>query len=142
MKRHPALAELSRDHHHALVVAKRLRQATPVRTGGAARAFLQFWDTHCRQHFRLEEEILLPAYAMHGPPDHPAIVRMLVDHMIIRRDAELVPSGASARDLQRLGETLARHVHLEEHEVFPLVEQTLSPAELDRLGLRLAEAQS
>ena len=40
MKRHPALAELSRDHHHALVVARDLRRATAVQTAAAARAFL------------------------------------------------------------------------------------------------------
>jgi hypothetical protein len=28
MKRHPALAPLSRHHHHALVIAQRLRRAT------------------------------------------------------------------------------------------------------------------
>ena len=28
MKRHPALVPLSREHHHALVIAQRLRRAT------------------------------------------------------------------------------------------------------------------
>lgn len=32
MKRHPALAPLSRDHHHELVIAQRLRRATALRT--------------------------------------------------------------------------------------------------------------
>jgi hemerythrin-like domain-containing protein len=142
MKRHPALAELSRDHHQALVVARSLRQATPVHTAGAARAFLAFWAADCRDHFRLEEEILLPTYAAHGAPDHPAVVRMLVDHMTIRRDAERAAAGrASAPDLQRLGATLASHVRLEERQVFPLIEETLSVSELDRLGRRLAEAR-
>lgn len=140
MKRHPALAELSRDHHHALVVARDLRRASPVQTAGPARAFLAFWAADGQRHFRLEEEILLPAYALYGVPDHPAVVRMLVDHMLIRRDAELVTGGASAPQLRRLGETLAAHVRLEERQVFPLVEQTLSVSELDALGRRLAEA--
>jgi hypothetical protein len=140
MKRHPALAELSRDHHQALVVARDLRRASPVQTGGPASAFLAFWAADCRDHFRLEEEILLPAYAVHGAPDHPTVLRMVVDHMIIRRDAELVAGGASAPELRRLGEALASHVRLEERHVFPLVEETLSVSELDRLGCRLAEA--
>ncbi|WP_187369458.1 hemerythrin domain-containing protein [Baekduia soli] len=139
MKRHPALAELSRDHHHALVVARDLRRATAVQTAAAARAFLTFWTTEGRDHFRVEEEILLPMYAVHGAPDHPAIVQMLIDHMLIRRDAELVARGASAPELRRLGETLAAHVRLEERRVFPLVEATLSNSELDALAGRLAE---
>jgi hemerythrin-like domain-containing protein len=140
MKRHPALAALSRDHHQALVVARDLRRASPVQTASAARAFLAFWAADCHDHFRLEEEILLPAYAVHGSPDHPAVVQMLVDHMIIRRDAALVAGGASAPELRRLGQELASHVRLEERRVFPLVEETLSVLELDRLGHRLAEA--
>jgi hypothetical protein len=140
MNRHPALAELSRDHHQALVVARDLRRASPVRTAGPATAFLAFWAADCRDHFRLEEEILLPAYAMHGAPDHPAVVRMLIDHMVIRRDVELVSGGASAPELRQLGEALASHMRLEERHVVPLVEEALSMSELDRLGCRLAEA--
>jgi hypothetical protein len=34
MKRHPALAELSRDHHHALVVARALCRAAPGQERG------------------------------------------------------------------------------------------------------------
>lgn len=140
MKRHPALAELSRDHHQALVVARSLRQVTPTRTAEAAGRFLSFWVEGCREHFRLEEEILLPAYAAHGAPDHPDVVRMLVEHMIIRRDAALVANGASAPQLQRLGQTLAAHVRLEERRIFPLIEGTLSESELDGLGRQLIEA--
>ncbi len=140
MKRHPALAELSRDHHQALVVARDLRRASAVQTAGPARAFLAFWAAGCRDHFRLEEEILLPAYAVHGAPEHPAVVQMLIDHVIIRRDAALVAGGASAPELRRLGEVLASHVRLEERQVFPLVEATLSTSDLDRLGRRLAES--
>ncbi|HEY5343288.1 MAG TPA: hypothetical protein VIJ66_06465 [Solirubrobacteraceae bacterium] len=32
MKRHPALVPLSRDHHHALVIARSLRHATAETT--------------------------------------------------------------------------------------------------------------
>jgi len=140
MKRHPALAELSRDHQQALVVARDLRRASAVLTAGPARAFLAFWAAGCRDHFRLEEEILLPAYAVHGAPEHPAVVQMLIDHVIIRRDAALVAGGASAPELRRLGEVLASHVRLEERQVFPLVEATLPTSDLDRLGRRLAES--
>ncbi|MGH2928070.1 MAG: hemerythrin domain-containing protein, partial [Solirubrobacteraceae bacterium] len=62
MKRHPAIAALSRDHHHALVVAQRLRRATDD-DGSDARAretFLEYWRADGAQHFREEEEILLP----------------------------------------------------------------------------------
>jgi hypothetical protein len=141
MKRHPALAELSRDHHHALVVARTLCRAAPGDTDGAVQAFAEYWDADGLAHFRLEEDVLLPAYAIHGDARHPAIIQMLVDHMLIRRDAEAIAGGsAPAEVLGRLGVELAAHVRLEEREVFPLIEQTIPAAELDALGQRLAAA--
>jgi hypothetical protein len=32
-----------------------------------------YWEEHAREHFRLEEEILLPAYAYHDNPHHPLV---------------------------------------------------------------------
>lgn len=140
MKRHPALAPLSRDHQHTLAVAQRLRRATPDSASQAAAAFLAVWDLEGRQHFRVEEEILLPAYASHGDPGHPAIIRVLLDHMNIRSDAERLSAESSLQTLHRLGERLASHVRLEERELFPLIEESLPDAQLSALGARLLQA--
>jgi hypothetical protein len=75
MTRHPALVPLSRDHHHALVIARRLRTAEEHDAADAARAFLEHWGDEEKLHFRLEEEVLLPAYAAHGDVEHAAVVR-------------------------------------------------------------------
>jgi hypothetical protein len=96
MKRHPALALLSRDHHHALVLAQRLRRAGEQDAADAAAAFLDHWMEEERLHFRIEEEVLLPAYAAYGDPDHPAVVRTLVDHVRIRNDVERLAYGADS----------------------------------------------
>lgn len=141
MKRHPALVPLSRDHHHALVIAQRLERASAETAGATAHTFLGHWETEERLHFRLEEELLLPAYAAHGAPDHPAIVRMLLDHMMIRRDAGRLVGSPSLEQLHDLGKRLADHVRLEEHEVFPLIEATVPEAELQALGRRLRDAE-
>ena len=140
MKRHPALAPLSRDHHHALVIARRLRHATIQTAPETARAFLAHWDAEQNQHFRLEEELLLPAYAAHGAPNHPAVLRMLLDHMLIRRDADRLANAPPLELLHDLGARLAAHVELEEHELFPLIEETIPEPELDALGDRLRNA--
>ena len=139
MKRHPALAPLSRDHHHALVIARRLRQAGPREVTDAVAAFLEHWEAEERLHFRLEEEVLLPAYAAHGDPHHPAVVRTLLDHVLIRRDATRLAAGADPEVADALGVRLADHVKLEEHELFPLIERTLPESELAALGERLRE---
>jgi len=141
VKRHPALAPLSRDHQHALAVAQRLRRAAPDSAASAKAAFLDFWEPEGRLRFRIEEEILLPAYAIHGDPRHSAVIQALVDHMAIRRDAAcLATGGAPLTTLQGLGACLAAHVRLEERELFPLIEQTLSEPELVSLGAHLREA--
>jgi iron-sulfur cluster repair protein YtfE (RIC family) len=140
MKRHPALISLSRDHHRALVIARRLSHATDQTAAEAAAAFLTHWHAEEKQHFRLEEEILLPAYAAHGNPDHPAVIRMLIDHMLIRRDAGLVTDRHRLELLPDLGARLSSHVELEEREVFPLVEAAIPEPELLDLGERLRNA--
>src|SRR3954453_8141739 len=93
MKRHTALVELSRDHQHALAVARVLRQADGATSRQAAAAFEAFWLAEARAHFRLEEEVLLPAYALYGDADHPSVVQVLVDHMLIRAAAKRVARG-------------------------------------------------
>ena len=139
MKRHPVLASLSRDHHHALVMARRLRRAGEADAVDAAQAFLEHWDAEERRHFRLEEELLLPAYAAYGDPNHPAVVRTLVDHILIRRDAAELAAGARPALLHELGARLAEHVKLEENEPFPLVERTLPEPAMAALGERLRD---
>ena len=140
MKRHPALLPLSRDHHHALVIARELRRATDATAAEAGAVFLSHWHAEETQHFRLEEEILLPAYAAYGDPADPAVVRMLIDHMLIRRDASRLTDRPPLVLLHDLGVRLSTHVELEEREVFPLVEATIPERELLELGERLRNA--
>jgi hypothetical protein len=140
VKRHPALAALSRDHHHALVLARRLRRAHESDAEDVARAFLTHWEDEERLHFRIEEEVLLPAYAMYGDVEHAAVVRTLLDHVLIRRDVQRLAHDPALALLHDLGERLASHVKLEENDLFPLVERTIPEPELSALGDRLAVA--
>jgi hemerythrin-like domain-containing protein len=141
MKRSTALIPLSRDHHHALVIAARLTRATPETAAAAREAFLEYWEQAGRRHFREEEEILLPAYAAHGDPHHQTVARVLCEHVDIRARADaLARAPEPAVDaLQDLGSALATHVRLEERGLFPLIEQTLPEADLERLAALLAD---
>ena len=136
MRRDPALSSLSRDHHQALGAALRLRRAD-VETARQARAsFLGYWHEHGESHFRVEEQILLPAWAAHGNPHHPLVARALCEHVAIRQRArELIdqPQAPLPR-LHELGAMLVDHVRLEERELFVLIERTLPPDDLKRLA--------
>lgn len=143
MKRDPALASLSRDHHQALVVAQRLRRATAETADDTRTGFLAFWKTHGRSHFRLEEEVLLPAYAEHGDAHHPLVARTLCEHVAIRQRAAALardPAPAVAA-LHELGAHLADHVRGEERELFTLIEQTMPPAQLAAVAAALEQAE-
>jgi iron-sulfur cluster repair protein YtfE (RIC family) len=135
MKRSDALAQLSRDHHHGLVVAQRLRRAAQETALPAREAFLKFWDREAREHFRVEEEVLLPAFARRGSPEDDAVVRVLVDHVDLRRRAaDLAADPARPpEELRELGERLHAHIRHEERVLFPLIEASLSRDEVSDL---------
>jgi hemerythrin-like domain-containing protein len=143
MKRSPALVALSHDHHQALSVAQKLRRATANTAGDASAAFVAYWDGHGRRHLRLEEEILLPAYASHGDSHHPLVARALCDHVAIRvrADALLVGEAADPAVLHEFGTRLANHVRLEERELFPLIEAALPAARLAAVATALDRAE-
>ncbi len=144
MKRDPALASLSRDHHQALFLAQKLRQASAETAAEADAALAAYWDGHGRLHFRLEEEVLLPAYAGRGDPYDALIARVLCDHVAIRQRIAAVgdDSGKSVAALHELGSLIADHVRREERELFPLIEQTLPAAELAAVAAALDPARA
>lgn len=140
MKRSPALMPLSRDHHQALAVALRLRRCDAAGAANAADDFLAFWRTGGQRHFQEEEEVLLPAYAGYGNPNHPLVTRTLVDHLVIRQRARRIEREAipDPHELQELGMLLASHVRFEERELFPMIEQTLPRAAASALAQELS----
>src|SRR3954447_1161213 len=143
MKRSEELAPLSRDHHHGLFAALRLTRATPETAGAARDGFLAFWYGEGRRHFAIEEDLLLPAFARHAGPDHEAIVRVLVEHVDIRRRAQdLAEHGhPPLAALHELGGRLRAHIRHEEDVLFMLVEHTLPNDELIALGAAVAAAE-
>ena len=144
MKRTSELAVLSREHHVALELALRLQRATAADAAELRRATLQFWRDEGREHFRLEEELLLPAFARHAGAEDPDIVRVLVEHVNIRRriadlEHEPVPEAAV---LTTLGEALRDHVRYEERTLFGRIESALDPEQLSAVGAALQSAGS
>ncbi len=143
MKRAEELRSLSRDHHEALVIAKRLRQASNTDIRDVVSEFRRFWQVHGRRHFRIEEEILLPAYERFGDASDEAVVRVLTDHVTIRRRAAELDEDASitSKVLHELGHLLDEHVRYEERVLFPLIERALPPEHLAWLAAAIEEAE-
>ena len=136
MKRSRALAVLSREHHVALELALRLRRATAADADELRSSTLGFWRDEGREHFRLEEELLLPAFARHVASDDPDIVRVLVEHVDIRRRIADLEREAHAdpTTLSALGKLLHDHVRHEERTLFVRIEAALDAEELRSVG--------
>ena len=140
MKRSEALISLSRDHHRALVVAQRLRRADDVATATAI--FLEFWRAHGQCHFRIEEEVLLPRWALLGTVDEDAAAQLSREHLAIRSAATAIEAQApSLGQLQELGAQVAAHVRFEERRLFVLIEEDLGTDELGHLATAVHEAE-
>lgn len=137
MKRADALQPLSRDHLKALLAAKAVREALDV--PAATRAFQEFWAAE-QDHFRIEEEVLLPTWAAFAEADEAMVMRTLTDHLHIRaRAVQLADGGLSLPALHDLGQRLHDHVRFEERELFPQIERSLNPEQLDRLAAALGD---
>src|SRR5215211_4270603 len=112
----------------------RLKRSTPETALQAREAFLDFWTSECRGHFRAEEEVLLPTFAEHASPDHEAVVRVLVEHVDLRRRRYALVRDGDPRP--------EGHIRHEERVLFPLIEEALPEDELERLVAALEEAEA
>jgi hemerythrin-like domain-containing protein len=144
MKRSRALSPLSHQHHQGLFVALKLKRADAATAAEARRAFLDFFRREGAQHFRLEEERLLPAFARHGSVDDPAVVRVLTEHVDLRRRGEDLETGSEPdpAELHALGERLESHIRHEERVLFPMIEDALPAEELERLAVVFAQTET
>jgi mannose-6-phosphate isomerase-like protein (cupin superfamily) len=133
MRRHPALIPLSHDHHHALVEARRLRDASDRDDDpeAVAAAFADFFAAVSVPHFREEEETLFPLVAA-SDEARPLVVEALLDHQRLHAlVAELQRSANVRASMREIGELLEAHVRREERELFPLIER-LAAGQLER----------
>lgn len=141
MKRAAALISLSHDHQHALAVALQLRRADDP--GAARRAFLDFVTSEGEEHFRIEEEVLLPFVAGEVPADDPDVARVLREHAQLREHARRLSAEPEpdVAELQATGDLLTGHVRFEERVLFPRIEALLDDARLTELGILLRRAE-
>lgn len=145
MKRHEHLQPLSRQHHVALVLARRLREWQAAGPGAAdqervARAVYRFWTEELRPHFRAEEEELLGRWSR--PGTDALATRVVQEHIGIHRVGQRLGAALAAGELaaawdeaRRLADCVHAHVRFEERHWLPALEAELGEREL-------AEAQA
>ncbi|SRR5690625_323279 len=139
IKRHEALQPLSRHHMIGLHVALKLKRAGTKESRWTVEQIISdardFWEPDGNNHFREEEEILIPAYASYGNMYDPNIIDMFVEHAVIRSQMyKLIETDMSLTNMHALGELLEKHIRKEERIIFPMIEKALPEQELIRLA--------
>lgn len=135
MKRDPRLRPLSEDHHHALVVARRVERAgAEGRVDAALVNEIAAWFARdLEAHFTVEEQHLVPALRAAGHDD--LATRLKAEHQAMRGDLDAAIAGDAAR-LASFGAALREHVRFEERELFPACEADLPAGVLDEVERR------
>lgn len=144
IKRHESLQPLSRHHMIGLHVALKLTRAGTEESRITLDEILQdakkFWEPGGQEHFREEEEILLPTYAEYAEIGQPEIVEMLLEHITIRsRMNKLVKNELTIEEMRELGILLEKHIRKEERVIFPMIERALPEEKLKELEPYLHE---
>lgn len=126
MIRHPSLLTLSREHHRALVLAKRAAQAAcgdrEAQQTMCAHVAVTF-AAELEPHFCGEERDLPPLLS--DAAGQPLLSRFAADHAALRRLAGELAEGRGEL-LAEFADLLAAHVRFEERELFPAIEQALA----------------
>ncbi len=142
-KRHPSLAPLSRDHHHGLSLALKLRQGPkalladgwthdPVRQ---ARRVLRFAGEELAPHFAAEEEALFPFVRSRLFELGPLLERLIGEHRLMEAMLAQLASVEGPPPpglLEQIGGQLENHIRAEERELFPACESL--GIDLDAIG--------
>ena len=143
MKRHVHLQTLSRQHHNGLLIAllvnKGLKKNARLIT---ICEFIHYnWQQDLQEHFRLEEEILIPALA-NKPFDSSLTDRLLQEHTeiseLVNRLTSPVPE---IKDVERFSHLLEQHIRFEERVYFPAAEKVLTEQELEQVGALLHDKE-
>lgn len=137
MRRSPQLLQLSREHHTALVLAKRAQRLAQG-AQAEAREFMSelpaVFAQELEPHFQVEEIALLSALREAQPADEviPMVERTLLEHADLRKLAQRIGE-QDFSVLARFGELLSDHVRFEERELFNRAEALLSAEDLARV---------
>jgi len=137
MKRNTNLQTLSRDHHHGLLLAWKIRQGLKFSADLQIIAdyIAYFSATALFPHFEEEEKQILTYLADDDSLKH----RTLKDHENI---SGLIHQLASAKEIEpalllKIAECVEQHIRFEERELFPYLEKLLNASQFSAIGIAI-----
>lgn len=146
MKRDRRLYPLSWDHHHGLVLARKINlgvgEKSPEALERAHHALLEFWEQDLHSHFLAEEEVLFPAVRNLEACTADIEIALAEHRQFCQMIATLIlPANTDElrQVLTRFAELLVQHIRFEENVIFPKIEASLSNDAMDEIGKELSE---
>ncbi|HLO62374.1 MAG TPA: hemerythrin domain-containing protein [Azonexus sp.] len=130
MKRHAALLQHSREHHHGLKLARLARFAadsgSPEAVAEAAHTIGEQFASRLEPHFQEEEKGLLVELAAIG--QDAFVQRTLAEHGQLRElNARLAVDPQDVTAMSSFATLLHDHVRFEERELFETAQELLYP---------------
>jgi iron-sulfur cluster repair protein YtfE (RIC family) len=137
MKRHQALAPLSREHHDALILAQLLKnieivyKGLPTEVAGKAAYASLFYEEELIKHFYEEEEILIKKITGIDARLDTLADEILAEHKELRiLFTAINNAGDISAHLVKTGNALEQHIRKEERIFFPLIQQLCNEEQL------------
>ena len=130
--RTPILRPLSKEHEDGLAFVERIRKGLKLRVPleNLREYTLWYWSNHIRPHFFQEEKILMPWL----PAGDSLITRVKEEHHYIRELILGIDEEVETRTLALLCDLIEDHIHFEENELFPYLEERLDRDLIDKIG--------
>ena len=130
IKRDKALIQVSRDHHHGLLLCWKIRNGISkgVETRRIERYTDWFFKTHLAPHFELEEKYIFPIL---GTKNELVKKALSEHHKLIRlftNDHEIESS------LHKIEVALEQHIRFEERVLFKEIQQVASEEQLNTIS--------
>lgn len=140
MKRHKSLIPLSREHHGTLILARLLRSDAPAFKGlpldakGKAEYALKYYREELIEHFEQEEKMIPMLKGVNVSLDS-LLASMKLEHQelhslfnSLNQDLEL------SSQLDIIGRALESHVRKEDRVIFPLIQESFTEEDLNKLA--------
>ncbi|ADY50704.1 hypothetical protein Pedsa_0118 [Pseudopedobacter saltans DSM 12145] len=131
IKRSEFLVQLSRDHHLTLLFCWKIKEGLKKDIPLILKDYvLFFWNEHMQKHFNQEEELLFARSSS-------SLCELVTQqHLQINGIISQIKDSDNPQKtiFQTLIDRVNQHIRLEEREVFPFLEKTLSKEELEKIG--------
>lgn len=130
LKRHQALQSLSREHHHGLLLCRKIREGFRhnIPAGRIKKYADWFWENHLMAHFETEEKYLFSVL----PAGSSLVKKALAQHRRLRR--LFAETRETSRALHQIEEELEEHIRFEERILFNEVQQLATPEQLQQIA--------